>query len=366
MTKILFIAPTQGNGGIASWAANYRKNCLKDYELISIGVSKRRSQNQEAGILSRLFNGILDMFDTIHDIKRALHENNDIKIIHLTTSGKPGTLRDYFIVKTASKRGVKSIIHCHYGAVWSQIADNGFWGKLLRATFDMTDQIWVLDSKSQDALKKISTLKDKAMINPNFLEVPTLKHIQDKDYKNVAFVGNLLPSKGIYDLVKAVILLNNGTTLHIIGPGQPDVVKHIKKIAGDKLENCIKLYGMVPNSEAIDIIENMDIIALPTYYPCEAFPISILEAMSRGKMIIACDIGAISDMLTSVEGSKCGIIVKPQSPTDITDKLSWCQANMDEANCMCNKAYQKVHDVYRTEVVMELYSNCYKKLIKND
>ena len=34
------------------------------------------------------------------------------------------------------------------------------------------------------------------------------------------------------------------------------------------------------------MIKSMDIIALPTYYPSEAFPISILEAMSYGKMVM--------------------------------------------------------------------------------
>ena len=55
MKKILFVAPTQGNGGIASWAANYRKVCPEEYKLISVGVSKRRSLNNTAGIFRRMF-----------------------------------------------------------------------------------------------------------------------------------------------------------------------------------------------------------------------------------------------------------------------------------------------------------------------
>ena len=67
-------------------------------------------------------------------------------------------------------------------------------------------------------------------------------------------------------------------------------------------------------------IEQIDIIALPTYYDCEAFPISILEAMSRAKLVISCDRGAIVDILTAIDGSNCGLIVKAQSPDDIAEK----------------------------------------------
>lgn len=69
MKKILFVAPTQGNGGIASWAANYRKVCPEEYKLISVGVSKRRSLNNTAGIFRRMFDGILDMFEVFYNVR---------------------------------------------------------------------------------------------------------------------------------------------------------------------------------------------------------------------------------------------------------------------------------------------------------
>ena len=68
-------------------------------------------------------------------------------------------------------------------------------------------------------------------------------------------------------------------------------------------------------------------IALPTYYPSEAFPISILEAMSRGKMVISCPRAAIKDMLTAVDGKPCGILVREKSVDDIVDAIKWCQEN---------------------------------------
>ena len=362
MTKIIFVAPTRGNGGIASWSANYRKNIPQGFELINVTVSKRRSQNVNASKIRRMIDGVFDMFDVLKDVKQALKDNPEVNILHLTISGNPGTIRDSRILKIAKKHGLKCIIHCHFGSVWSDIKLENYWGCLLRETLSLGDQIWVLDKKSFDALEELEGTRGKAILNPNFLDVPEININKNKTFKKVAFVGNLFPTKGIYDIVKAVSLMPEDTELHIVGPGLPDVVKTIESIAGSSLNSRIKLYGRLPNAEAVKLIENMDIIALPTYYHGEAFPISILEAMSRGKMVISCDRGAIKDMLTSDDGSPCGLIVQPQNPDDIVRTIIWCQDHIEEANNMCVRAYQKVYSSYRTEIIMKKYTDCYNSL----
>lgn len=363
MIKIIFIAPTKGNGGIASWAANFRNKIPQDFELINVTVSKRRSQNVNASKIRRVVEGALDLIDVLKDVKQAIKDNPDAQILHLTISGNPGTIRDSKILKIAKRHGLKCIIQCHFGSVWSDIKLENYWGRLLRETLSMGDQIWVLDKKSLDALEELEETKGKAILNPNFLDVPEVNIEKNKTFKKVAFVGNLFPTKGVYDLVNAVSSMAGDTELHIVGPGMPNVVKTIESIAGPSLNDRIKLYGRLPNAEAVKLIEDMDIIALPTYYHGEAFPISILEAMSRGKMVISCDRGAIKDMLTSEDGCPCGLIVKPQDPNDIVKSIFWCQDHQAEANEMCKRAYQKVYDAYRTEIVMKNYTDCYKSLL---
>lgn len=55
--------------------------------------------------------------------------------MHLTISGKPGIVRDYFIVKSANKNNVKTIVHCHFGSVWNQVSDTGFGGNFCAQHF---------------------------------------------------------------------------------------------------------------------------------------------------------------------------------------------------------------------------------------
>ena len=153
------------------------------------------------------------------------------------------------------------------------------------------------------------------------------------------------------------------TVLTIIGPGNESVVQHIKEIAADKLDSNVKILGSLPNEEAVERMKEMDIVALPTYYQSEAFPISILESMSLGKLVISTPRAAIKDMLTSLDGSSCGILVREKSVDDIVKAITWCQENTTEADTLCKKAYEKVYTAYRTDVVYNLYRSLYTKVL---
>jgi len=105
----------------------------------------------------------------------------------------------------------------------------------------------------------------------------------------------------------------------------------------------------------------MDILALPTYYPFEAFPISILEAMSLGKLVISTRRAAIGDMLTTEKGQNCGLFVREKNVDDIVTAINWAYHHKQEADKLCQLAYQKVYQNYRTEIIYKLYLDCYRK-----
>jgi len=362
MNNILFVAPLHGNGGIASWAANYRRVMHSNVNLISIGVSKRRALRGKVTIFNVFLDGLLDLREVLHDIRKTLKSEKDVSLMHMTTSGGYGTFRDFFIVRFVKRMGIKSIMHCHYGCISEDYSSKGLIGFVLRRTLRLFDQIWVLDRKSFQTLDQDPNLHGKIELVPNFLEVSPSTTYTEKDFYHVGFVGNLIPTKGIYDLTAAVKACEN-TKLDIIGPGEESVINKIIIIAGEEFENRIFLHGKVDNSTAIKMMQSIDILGLPTYFPSEAFPISILEAMSLSKMVVSCDRAAISDMLMGNDGKLCGLLVPPQSPTDIIAAIKWCQSHRREANEMCKNAYRKVYESYRTEVVVKMCLDNYQKLL---
>ena len=206
-----------------------------------------------------------------------------------------------------------------------------------------------------------STVKDKVFLTPNSIEVNNEIDYSPKEYKRIAFVGNLIPSKGLYELTEAAIRCD--VRLDIIGPGQETVIARLHEIVGSQLNNKVFIHGRLPNPEAVKFMHEVDIIALPTYYPWEAFPISILEAMSLTKMVVSCPRAAIPDILTDLNGQPCGILVPEKSSQDIVDAIYWCQVHKAEADQMCQKAYEKVYSCYRMDVVYDIYRNNYRLLL---
>lgn len=365
MIQILGLFPLTGNGGIASWTKKFTKTFPdKDYQFDYVNVSP---EHQRSGLYAkpiiRQVTGLMDFWRIYKEV-RALLKKKHYDILHTTTSGNVGSFRDYMVFRLCHKYGVKTIMHCRYGCITEDIQSSGLVGKLLRKAMNEADQIWVLDSRSYKTLTTFDNLKEKIFLTPNSIEVSESIDNKPKDYKTIAFCGNLIPSKGLYELVEAAT--KTDVTLHIIGPGPDSVNNKVKEIAGSSLGKTIFLHGRLPNVEAVNFLKSVDIVALPTYYPSEAFPISIIEAMSLTKMLISCRHAAVPDMLIALDGSVCGMLVEQKSADAIVDAINWCQSHKEEADVMCRKAYEKVYAAYRMQVVYDIYRENYKKILKDD
>ena len=356
---ILLLCPMQGNGGIASWTKKFIASFPdNEYRLYPVNIAPDKDFTKFSGF-DRLRYGITAFLHIRREVKDILKENPQIHLMHITSGGGFGIVRDYYLAKMLSERHCKCILHCRFGNITETIADGGWKGCYFRKAVDIYDQIWVLDQRSANCLRSNPIWKDKVFLTPNSIEVPCECNLQPKTYKRVGFVGNIVPTKGIFELTEAVANMYD-TELFIAGQGLEQDIQKIKSIAGDKLNRNIHLLGRLPNEEAVKLIETLDIICLPTYYGGEAFPISILEAMSRGKLVISCPRAAIPDMLTGVDGSKCGLLVPDHDAKAIADAIKWCQEHPREADDMCRKAYEKVSTCYRKEVVYNIYRKNYK------
>lgn len=362
MVNVILLAPLYGNGGIASWTKKYIDTFpTEEFRLIPIS-SVLSSKNMQAPIYERLRKGGQEVGSIIKQLKKNIVEN-DVKILHTTTSGSLGTFRDYQVGKLCKKYGVKTIMHCRYGCIPDILEHNNFMRWALLQTMKYYDQIWVLDKYSFNALSAIPDICDKVRLTPNSIEVDRLDCIASKSYTNFIFMANVLPTKGIFELIEAVKKVKYNIQLHIVGPATEKMFFLLKEYAANLWEQKLFYYGKLENQQAVRFLKEMDTLILPTYFPGEAFPISILEAMSYGKLVIATPRAAIADMLTALDGTHCGILIHEKSVENIVKSIEWAIENKILADEMCIKAYEKVWSSYRTDVVYELYRNHYRSLL---
>ena len=140
--------------------------------------------------------------------------------------------------------------------------------------------------------------------------------------KLVGCIGRIIPQKGqkvLLSAIPGVIQRYPEIFFLIIGDVflneeayKKELLEIIKK---NGIEERVKFTGF--RSDIVNVMGSLDVVVFPSIAP-EAFPLSILEAMSLGKPVIASDIGGISEM---IEDRVNGLLVEPNHPEQITERI---------------------------------------------
>ena len=156
----------------------------------------------------------------------------------------------------------------------------------------LSDKIIVINNDVRKYLiKKGFNEKKIEIIHPGI----NLNNIQNKKHKDCAnydavFVGRLIESKGIYDLVEIWDLVCgkiNNAKLAIIGSGGSETTnKLVGLIKSKNLEYNIDMLGYVKNNyDMYSIIQSSKLLVFPSHE--EGFSLSIAETMALGIPVIA-------------------------------------------------------------------------------
>ena len=119
----------------------------------------------------------------------------------------------------------------------------------------------------------------------------------------------MIKSKGYFEVLKlAKNLQNTNCHFHFAGGWQSkedenDFFEFIKKY---KLEVKVTFHGFINGKQKKALFEKSQLFIFPTRYENEAFPLSILEALSYGVPVLSTDEGSISYILDK----KSGIVIK--------------------------------------------------------
>jgi glycosyltransferase involved in cell wall biosynthesis len=171
------------------------------------------------------------------------------------------------------------------------------------------------------------------------------------------FLGEIGPRKGVFDLLKAMTLLQ-GTDpgkawLEIGGNKNEEALK--EAIRAQHLEDCVHFNGFVSGDLKKELLSRTDVFVLPSYN--EGLPISILEAMSYGCAIISTPVGGIPEVVR-----ENGILVRPGDVEGIAAAIARCE---DESVCrrMGLSSLEIVKDYY-PEAVMVRLKQIYESLLR--
>lgn len=141
------------------------------------------------------------------------------------------------------------------------------------------------------------------------------------------FLSNMIPAKGYLDVLEAVRLL------HARGvPVRADFAGGWMESADeDAFQQRVETYGLAPavthhgtvrdRARIKQLYLQADVFLLPTYYPTEAQPLSILEALNAGTPVITTRHAGIPEMVREQQEAR---FVPPRDPRAIAEAAEAC------------------------------------------
>lgn len=258
-----------------------------------------------------------------------LIRKSNADIFYFTMSQtKGGNLRDLVIFKLLEWQHKKCLVHLH-GGYYRTLVDKEMcrWQreKNYKAVSKLSGAI-VLGSNlkwnfhgilSNEKIHVVTNCVDDQFLISNQEFNDKIQKIKTQNINQVLYLSNFIRSKGYIEVLKMAKLEKNRVDtgeekkLHFNFAGKfyhyTEYHLFEEYIKSNDLHEFVSYHGIVDGQQKYDLLKTCDVFILPTRYSKEGQPISILEAMGNGMMIISTDHAGIPDI---VKDDINGILIK--------------------------------------------------------
>lgn len=220
------------------------------------------------------------------------------------------------------------IKHYHFEHGSSFVQDGSALVRFFAYLFDYTLGKYILNKSdlvfpiSEGVRKFLGNNFKNARLGPTLYNSYEIKNKSFKPFPKpprpkLLFVGRLVKSKGVYELIEAARILKDENflfTLTLIGDGTEKGSLE-KYVFDHNLKNNVFIKGKLPYEETQLEFPKYDIFINPSY--TEGLPTTVLEALFNNLLIVATNVGGTNEILP--EGML--IKIKDLSPKIISENL---------------------------------------------
>lgn len=308
------------------------------------------------------FNHGLDSLGRIREVLtfiwQARRKSRASDCVYFTISESvAGNLKDLLIYLACFDSLPRMAVHLHGGAGMRELLKPS--NRLLRALnrffLRRIGAVIVLGARHVGVFKDIAP-EERIHIVPNFAEdslfldeaAIRLKFDQIAPLR-VLFLSNLIPGKGHVELVEAYKSLDANTRARVqidfAGGFQSDDQNREFLHSTDGVPR-LRYHGTVRGARKLELFHEAHLFCLPTYYPYEGQPISILEAYASGCAVMTTDHSGILDVFSHGRNGYC---VEKRSAVSIRRAIERAVAEPDALCSMALHNHSEAAELYRTD-----------------
>jgi glycosyltransferase involved in cell wall biosynthesis len=129
-----------------------------------------------------------------------------------------------------------------------------------------------------------------------------------------------------------------------------------RRVAGLGLTDCVRFLGMV--EELGPLLAAADAVVMPSRW--EGLPLTLLEALARGRPVVASAVGGIPEV---IEDRVSGRLVPPGDVTALVEALEWLHRRADLAAALGREGLATVRERYTWERVVESFEEVYDEVL---
>jgi SAM-dependent methyltransferase len=189
---------------------------------------------------------------------------------------------------------------------------------LIRRTLIKAHIVIILSERLRSMFQFEPRIASRVRVVPNGLPLELVGCSQAKRLPSnrevpvqILYLSNLIKSKGYFDLLRAIELLINryqvNVEAHFCGvfhgeDGTPECAQREERdfaefVQEHRLGSRVHYHGLVLEKKKTAFLQSCHILALPTNYVNEGQPISIIEALAYGTVVVSSAHRAIPDMV---------------------------------------------------------------------
>ncbi len=262
-------------------------------------------------------------------------------------------LRDLPLLEVARRLGLPTVVHVHGGGFRAAFdsAPTALQTAMRRALREV-DRAIVLSSGLRPLFEGLMDEQRVAVV-VNGVDAALAEHAAalptpkpPKGGLTVLYLSNIMETKGYAYVLEAAKLCQERGLPHkfVLAGGltESSTVDPNEYIAEHGLQNA-EFVGPAYGDDKLALLASADAFTLPSFYPTEGQPISILEAMHYGLPVITTTIGGISDVIVD---SEHGVIVQPRSAADIVDAVERLAADKKLHRAIIKRNQRDARELY--------------------